>query len=49
MIKRHRTDKNGFHALSSAVTDIIILKNSKVNKIMSITQNKCGEQNSHNF
>lgn len=50
LIKRHGSEKNGFHALSSGGKIIImILKNSKVEKMTIITQNKCGVQHSHNF
>lgn len=42
LIKRRETEKNGFHVLSSGVKVIImILKNSKVNTMTFITQNKC--------
>ena len=50
LIKRRGREKNGFHALSSGGTVItMILKNSKVDKMTFITQNKCGVQHSHNF
>lgn len=42
LIKRRETEKNGFHVLSSGVRVIMIFKNSKVNTMTFITQNKCG-------
>jgi len=43
LIKRHETEKNGFHIVRSGVKVIkLVLKNSKADTMTFITQNKCG-------